>query len=159
ATIASALLASLFASLAKDARESATAEREARLEADEERKTAETARVASEAEAYRAVLSEARALRAGREPGWRDDALADLSRLATSTSAKRNLFELRTEAAASLATPDVRLIAQFEPSNPLASFAFDPDGQTFVIVGPQSELDFWNLQQLKHVATADALAD
>ena len=84
ATIGSLLMAARFAKLAEDAGDSATAERGARLEADgarttavEASKTAETARAAAQAETYRAMLSEVKALRAGHQPGWRDEALAE----------------------------------------------------------------------------------
>src|SRR5205823_1656980 len=59
--------------------------------AETDRAAAEKSRVAAEAETYRATLSEARALRAGRQPGWREEALADLARLAASPSPGRDL--------------------------------------------------------------------
>jgi WD40 repeat protein len=137
---------------------SATEARQSQQEADQARTASEGARVAAQAEAYRAMLSEARALRAGREPGWRDSALADLARLAAwSNVPGRDLFELRTEAAAAVATPDVRLVAQIEPSIGPSSFAFDPEGSTLAIVGGQSALDFWKLPELTPVATSEAL--
>ena len=44
---------------------------------------------------------------------------------------RRDLAELRTEAAATLATPDIRLVAQVEiSSDDLRSFTFSPDGRT-----------------------------
>ena len=65
------------------------------------------------------------------QPGWRDQALANLARLAVMPTARRDLPELRTEAAATLGTPDVRLAARIElPSDDLRSFAFSPDGRT-----------------------------
>jgi WD40 repeat protein len=131
----------------------------ARDEADQARAAAENSREAARAEAYRATLSEARALRAGRQPGWRDEALANLARLAGSPSPKRDLLELRTEAVAALSSPDVHLIARIEPSSPISSFAFGPDGQTLATVGSDGGLDFWNVQELKHVAATEGLAD
>ena len=50
-------------------------ERSARLEADQARTTAESAREAAQAESYHAVLSQVKALRAGHPLGWRDEAL------------------------------------------------------------------------------------
>jgi WD40 repeat protein len=129
-----------------------------RQDAETARDEAEKSRAAAQAETYRAVLSEARALRAGRQPGWRDEALADLARLAASPSPKCNLLELRTEAVAALGTPDVRLIARIEPANGFGSFAFGPDGQTLVTVGSNGGLDFWNVQELKHVAATEGMA-
>src|SRR4029077_4940127 len=87
-----------------DARESATRAEQAQHET-------EKSRAAAQAEAYRPMLSEVRALRAGHEPGWRDKALGDLARLAVMPTPRRDLAELRTEAAATLGTPDVRLVA------------------------------------------------
>src|SRR5439155_3450003 len=54
----------------------------ARDEADQARAAAEKSRAAAQAETYRAVLSEVKALRAGHQPGWRDKDLSDLARLA-----------------------------------------------------------------------------
>ena len=101
---------------------------------------------AAQAETYRAVLSEVRALRAGHQPGWREEALGDLARLAVMPTARRNLAELRTEAAATLATPDIRLVAQVElASDDLGSFTFSPDGRTLVTAGCKTGLNFWDL--------------
>jgi WD40 repeat protein len=136
---------------------SAKQARQAQKDANLARAASETAKDAAQAEAYRAVLSEARALRAGREPGWRDDALADLSRLAASNSPKRDLFELRTEAAAAIGTPDVRLVARIDPSAFPSSFAFDPSSPRLAAVCGQSALDFWNLQDLKPTGSTEPL--
>jgi eukaryotic-like serine/threonine-protein kinase len=76
---------------------------------------ADQAREAAQAETYRHLFSEAQALRVGHSPGWRDQALADLTRLAASPFPDRDLFELRTEAAAVLATPDIRLVEHSSP--------------------------------------------
>jgi WD40 repeat protein len=149
-----ACVAALFAN--QRANQSAQQAKQSEQEADQARTAAEKSREAAQGEAYRAVFSEARALRAGHEPGWRDEALADLARLATSPSPKRNLIELRTEAVAALSVPDVRLIAQLEPAIGFNSFAFGPDGQTLA-TSSFGRLDFWNLKELKHVAAAEGL--
>jgi WD40 repeat protein len=159
---AMALIAALVANQqARRNEESATLSakqaRQAQKDANQARVASETAKEDAQAEAYRAVLSEARALRAGREPGWRDEALADLSRLAASNSPKRDLFELRTEAAAAIGTPDVRLVARIDPSAFPSSFAFDPGSPRLAVVCGQSALDFWNLQDLKPTGSTEPL--
>src|SRR5262249_58774068 len=50
----------------------------ARADEESQRQQAEVSRVAAEAETYRALLSEGRALRVGREPGWRAHPLGRL---------------------------------------------------------------------------------
>jgi hypothetical protein len=57
-TIVSLLAAGRFASLAERASHSATTERSARLEADQAREAAETARTDAQAETYHAIFSE-----------------------------------------------------------------------------------------------------
>jgi WD40 repeat protein len=151
-------LAAVAAQEADNARQNEEIAKQNAQRAEQSQQAADQARAAAEAETYRATLSEARALRAGRQPGWRGEALADLARLAASPSPRRNLPELRTEAVAALGTPDVHLIARIDLPDSVRSFAFGPDGQTLVTVGPQSDLDFWNVQDLQHVATAEALA-
>jgi WD40 repeat protein/tetratricopeptide (TPR) repeat protein len=150
--------------LAEDARRneekanrSATLARASQQEADQARGASEASRQAAEAEAYRAVFSQGKALRAGREPGWRDEALGELARLATSPSPKRDLLELRTEAVAALGTPDLRLVGRVATSGGTASLAFAPDGQTLITAGVQRNLEFWDVRELKHVSSADGL--
>jgi serine/threonine protein kinase/WD40 repeat protein len=117
------------------------------------------AAAAAVAETYRAMLSEVKALRVGRAPGWRERALEDLARLATLPTPRRNLTELRSEAAATLGTPDIRLTAQIQlPSSELASFTFSRDGSTLLTAGRLSGLDFWNVPQNRHAAFVDGLA-
>ncbi|HKI20778.1 MAG TPA: serine/threonine-protein kinase, partial [Isosphaeraceae bacterium] len=82
ATVGSMLAAGRFAILAEREHNSANAERSARLEADDARKAAEAAKKAAQPETHRAVLSEVKALRAGDQLGWREEALGDLARLA-----------------------------------------------------------------------------
>ena len=172
ATIGSLLAANRFAILADRARSAAAAERSARQEAsrraeaemiahreaDQSRGVAEEARTAAQAETYRAVLSEVIALRAGRQPGWRDLALANLARLAVMPTARRDLIELRTEATATLGTPDVRLAARIEfPSNHLRSTAFSPDSRTLVTASIRTGLDFWDVRGHRHLYSAGGL--
>jgi WD40 repeat protein len=151
-TIGSLLAARRLAILAEDRGKLAIAERSARMEADQAREVAR-------ADRYHAVLSEAKALRAARRPGWRDDALANLAGLAVMPVDCRNLVELRTEATASLGTPDIRLVARIElPTNHLRSTAFSSDGLTLVTASLQSGLDFWDLRQHRHLSCANGLS-
>ncbi len=142
----------------EDANRQAKAESLARVDADQARAAAEKDRATALAETYRARLSQVKALRAGRQPGWRDEALADLARLAVMPTPRRDLPELRTEAAATLATPDIRLVARIElPRHNLRSIAFSPDGRTLVTAEYDMGLDFWDLPGQRHLATVDDL--
>ncbi len=115
-------------------------------------------RAAAQAETYRAVLSEARALRVGHQPGWREEALGDLARLAVMPTPRRDLTELRTEAAAALKTPDIRLATKVELSaDGLASIAFSSDGQTLLTAGPKTGLEFWDLAGNSHRSSVGGL--
>jgi serine/threonine protein kinase/WD40 repeat protein len=125
----------------------------ARDEADQARAAAEKSRAAAQAETYRAVLSEVKALRAGHQPGWREKALSDLARLAVLPTPRRDLPELRTEAAATLGTPDIRLVARVElPCGNLCAFTLSPDGRT-LLTGGQTGLDFWDVPGKGHLAS------
>ncbi len=142
----------------EDASRQARAESLARVDADEARAAAEKDRAAALAQTYRATLSQVKSLRAGRQPGWRDEALADLARLAVMPTPRRDLPELRTEAAATLATPDIRLVARIElPRHNLRSIAFSPDGRTLVTADYDRGLDFWDLPGQRHLATVNDL--
>jgi serine/threonine protein kinase/WD40 repeat protein len=124
----------------------------ARGEAVEARNAADKSREFAQAEAFRAVFSEVKALRAGHEPGWRDKALADLARLAVMPTPSRNLPELRTEAAATLGTADIRLVAKIElPATPLGPCAFSLDGRTLLTANRKSGLDFWDVAGKRHL--------
>src|SRR5262245_10476988 len=130
----------------------------ARADEESQRQQAEVSRVAAEAETYRALLSEVRALRVGREPGWRDKALGGLARLAVMSTPRRDLTELRTEAAATLATPDIDLVAKVElPSDDVASFTFSPDGRTLVTARSPRGLDFWDVLGNRHLSSVEGL--
>jgi eukaryotic-like serine/threonine-protein kinase len=144
-TAASVVVAARMADLAAKEKNAAAAER--------------TARAAAEAETYRATLSEVKALRAGREPGWRELALDELARLAVMPTPRRDLPELRTEAAAALGTPDVRLVARIAPpGKPSGSFAFSPDGRTLVTADKNAGLDFWDVPGNRHLSSAEGYA-
>jgi WD40 repeat protein/tetratricopeptide (TPR) repeat protein len=130
----------------------------ARDEADQARAASEKSRVAAQAETYRAVFSEVKALRAGRQPGWRDKALADLARLAVMPTPRRDLAALRTEAAATLGTPDIRLVARVAlPGSAVSWFAFSPDGRTLVTADCKTGLDFWDVPGKRHLSAVENL--
>jgi eukaryotic-like serine/threonine-protein kinase len=136
----------------------ADVERASRLEADLAREKADTANALAEAEAYRAMFSEVKALRVGRQPGWRELALANLTRLSVMQTPRRDQVELRTEAAASLGTPDIRLAARIEfPSNHLRSTAFSHDGRVLVSASINDGLDFWDARGRRHLFSARGL--
>ncbi len=166
ATIASLLMAARFAKLADDASNSAAAEHGARVEADgarikaiEASKTAETARAAALAETYRSMLTEAKALRAGRQLGWRDEALADLARMAVIPTPGRNLAELRTEAVATLGEFSVTEVARFAVSGLRPySIDFSPDSRTFVTACGDGNLDLWDFPARKHLRRLGGVA-
>jgi serine/threonine protein kinase/WD40 repeat protein len=135
------------------AKAEATRAERSREEADQARNASEIARARAEADSYEATLGEARALRGAHEPGWREKALDDLTRLAVMPTPRRDLSEIRTEAVAALSTPDFHLVGELRPAHDLTSFSFAPDGQTVLTAGLEG-LDFWNAKSLKHVATA-----
>jgi eukaryotic-like serine/threonine-protein kinase len=173
ATIGSWLMTARFAKMAKDASNSATSERVARIEADGARhesdrarieadrarttaveagKTAETARTAALAETYHAMLSEVKALRAGRQLGWRDEALANLARLAVMPTPRRDLPELRTEAVATVGEFGVKEVARFAVSGWGAfSIDFGPESRTLVTATGAGDLDLWDVPARKHL--------
>jgi serine/threonine protein kinase/WD40 repeat protein len=128
-------------------------------EADEARAAEEKSRAAALAgtyHAYHAVLSDARELRTGHRPGWRERALGDLARLAVMPP--RDLPELRTEAAAALGTPDIELVARVAlPADDVVSFAFSPDGRTLLTARSPMGLDFWDVPGKRHLSSAQGL--
>ncbi len=129
----------------------------ARDEADQARAASDKSREAAQAETCRAVLSEVRALRAGHQPGWREEALRDLARLAVMPTPRRDLPELRTEAAATLATPDIDLVAKLEMPSNLSSCIFSPDGRTLITADPKTGLDYWDVPEKHHLFSVDGL--
>ncbi len=137
-------------------------ERRALLEADDARKKgaiaekserrAAAAHAASLAETYRALLSETRSLRAGREPGWREKAIGDLAKLAVMQTPRRDMAEIRTEAVATLGTPDIRLSARImnaSKTNDPVSLTFSPNGKTLFTAS--SGLDLWDVAESRHL--------
>jgi WD40 repeat protein len=140
------------------AKQNAKQAEQSQHEADQARAASEKSRAAAEAETYRAMLSEVRALRAGHQPGWREKALGDLARLAVMPTPRRDLPELRTEAAATLGTADIRLVGKVElPSADLGSFTFSPDGRTLLTAGFQKGLDFWDVPGNAHLSFVEGL--
>src|SRR5262249_27476914 len=141
-----------------EARQNATRAEQSEKEANQARAAAEKSQAAAEAETYRAMLSEVRALRAGHEPGWREKALSDLARLAVMPTPRRDLPELRTEAAATLGTPDVRLVARVAlPSGAPGSVTFSPDGRALLTACPGTGLDFWDVPGNRHLSSVEDL--
>src|SRR5262249_19102043 len=124
-------------------------------EAEQARAASEESRAAALAgtyHAYHAVLSEVRELRTGHSPGWREKALGHLARLAVMPP--RDLTELPTEAAATLATPDIRLAARVAlPSDFPGSVTFSPDGRTLLTACPKTGLDFWDVLGNRHLSS------
>ncbi len=158
ATIGSLLVAAHMTRLAENESHAAQAERLAHQEADQARAASERLRAAAEGETYHAVLSETKALRAGHRPGWRDQALGDLARLAVMPTARRDLAELRTEAAAALATADISLLARVElPADDLGSFTFGADGRTLLTAGYRTGVEFWDVQGKRHLSSVPGL--
>jgi WD40 repeat protein len=137
--VGSALTARRFARLAQSASNAAVAEHSARTEA-------EAARLAAQAETYGAMLSESKALRAGRQLGWRDEALANLARLAVMPTPRRDLVELRTEAVACVGEFGVKEVARFEVSGVTAgTLEFSPDSRTLAAATDLGNLDLWDV--------------
>ena len=154
ATVVSLMAAGYFNRLRWNETQAANSEREARKEADQARAASEKSRAEAQGETFRALLSEVRALRSGHETGWREEALNDLARLAAMPAARSNLAELHTEAAATLATPDIqRLLRVAFPGVANGSFTFSPDGRTLVTADSKTGLDFWDVEANHHLAS------
>jgi eukaryotic-like serine/threonine-protein kinase len=115
-------------------------------------------RAVAQAETYRAMLNEVKALRVGHQPGWREEALGDLARIAAMSTPRRDLPELRTEAAATLGTPDIRVAAKVElPTDDLGSFTFSPDGRKLLTAGRRTGLEFWDVHGKRHRSSVEGL--
>ena len=150
-TIGSSLAAIRFRDLAKQKGDAALAERSARLEADQARSASERSREVALAETYRAMLSEAKALRAGHRLGWRDDALSNLARLATMPTPRRDLVELRDEAVASLGEFDIVEVARFTGLRcKVWSLDFSPDSRMLATAALNGEVDLWDVPRRRH---------
>jgi WD40 repeat protein len=148
--VGSSLAAIRFADLARQKGDAAIAERSARLEADQARTAAERSREAALAETYRAMLSEVKALRAGHQPGWRDDALSNLARLATMPTPRRDLVELRDEAVASLGEFDIVEVARLIAPCKVWSLDFSPDSRMLLTAAINGDTDLWDLPRRRH---------
>jgi WD40 repeat protein len=140
------------ATLARHRAESAT------RAASQRQTEAERARGEAQGEAYRATLSEVRALRLARPPGWRDDSLKKLEDVVARNSPNRDLIELRSEAVASLGTLDIRAVARFtrapggrRPEG--GQVAFSPDGTRLAALTANGFLDLWDVSRLRHLRT------
>jgi WD40 repeat protein len=73
-------------------------------------------------------------------------------------ASRRDLAELRAEAAATRATPDIHLMARVElPPDDLYSFAFSPDGRTLLTAGHKTGLDFWDVTGHRHLSSVKGL--
>jgi WD40 repeat protein/serine/threonine protein kinase len=151
-TVASLVAASRFADLAERQGNSAAAERSSRVDADRARAAAEKSQSAAQAEAYRAMLSEVKALRAGHPLGWRDDALGNLARLTTMPTPRRDVVELRSEAVVSLGEFDVVELAWLEGSGSRVwSIEFSPDSRSLVTSTIRGDLDLWDVSSRRHL--------
>ncbi|MFI5461092.1 MAG: protein kinase [Isosphaerales bacterium] len=110
------------------------------------------ARAAAQAETYRAMLSEVKALRAGHQLGWREEALANLARLLAMPTPRRDLVELRSEAVASIGEFGVEEVARLEASgNTVPWLDFSSDSRTLVTASDNGDLDFWDVPGRKHM--------
>ncbi len=116
------------------------------------RNTAEAANTAAQAETYGALLSEVKALRAGHQLGWREEALADLSRLVNMPTPRRDVVELRSEAVATIGEFGVKEVARLHAPGPTVySLDFSPDSQTLVTASGNNDLDLWDVPGRKHL--------
>ena len=165
-TIGSLLAAGRFAGMAARERNSASAERLAHLETSRRAKAeslaraeADKARAAAQAETYHALLSEVKSLRAGHQPGWRAEALANLARLAAMPTPRRDLMQLRTEAVACIGEFDIEEVARLQGGPDLpAAVAFSADGKTLVSVRGDGGLHLWDLTAQRHAGNVPAEA-
>jgi WD40 repeat protein len=166
ATVGSLVAAGRFARMAdrerlarEQANRQARAESIARAEAVLARDAAEKARAVAQAETYRATLSEVKALRAGRQLGWREVALAKLARLAIMPDPHRDRVELRTEAVACIGEFGVREVARFKISGEIAySLHFSPDSRTLVTASDAGHLELWDVAARKNSARLPSVA-
>jgi serine/threonine protein kinase/WD40 repeat protein len=109
------------------------------------RRRADEARDTAVAETYRASLGEVRALRSGHLPGWRDDALRTLARLATLPTARVDLTELRTEAVAAASGFDLVEVARFAGMAHQGGIQLDfsPDSRILATANGAGALHLW----------------
>ncbi len=126
-----------------DALEKEQAERKKAVVA---REGAERARNEARTESYRALRSEARALKLSRTPGWRHDALRNFTRLSSLTSLESDLVNLRSEAVDCIGQLDVHQVWRAEGVNRIWSVDFSPDGHRFATADYDTgRLDLWDV--------------
>jgi WD40 repeat protein len=104
------------------------------------------------------MLSEVKALRAGHQLGWRDEALDNLARLAVMPTPRRDLAELRTEAVASIGEFGVKEEARFAVSGSAAyTMDFSPDSRTLVTACGDGNIDLWDVTARRHLRRHDGV--
>jgi WD40 repeat protein len=86
-----------------------------------------------------AKLERVRERRADPAEGWPADNLADLADLARQPPAAATARDLRSEAAAALATPDLRLVGAVADGWKPYAVAFTPDGRALAVAGWRAE--------------------
>jgi hypothetical protein len=151
ATVGSLFVAGRMARLVEKERSAGRSERSARLEADHAREAAENSRAAAQAETYRAMVSEVKALRAGHPLGWRAEAMRVLGRLATMPAPRRNLVELRNEAMLCLGELDIAEVAWLVGrDHRVWSLDFSPDSQTLAVAAINGDVDLWDVSGRRH---------
>ncbi|HEY8505253.1 MAG TPA: serine/threonine-protein kinase, partial [Gemmataceae bacterium] len=93
------------------------------------------AREVARAQEFFALLEKVRQRRVEPYPGWADDSLADLARLAAMQPAAAYLPELRSEAASCLRAVGLTPLRALAEGFPTYSLAFSPDGETLALGG------------------------
>ena len=124
----------------------------AQLDAERARAEAVREKNKAEAETYRAMFSEARALRVAHAPGWRREALASLARLASFDTPGRDPVALRGEAVACLGAPDLHEVARFEGLSGVRALDFDRGGKLLATAGSDGRLHVWDLSRMASLA-------
>lgn len=96
---------------------------------------AEEAHRRSEVSAFYAALERIRQRRTSPAPGWADETLEEIRRLATHPHASEAAVELRTEAASALAATDLRPIRTLAEGFTAYAVAYSPDGAALALAG------------------------
>jgi WD40 repeat protein len=117
---------------------------EALKKAEDARTEEERLRRVAEAEKYRAVFSEMRALRMSGEVGWRAKAVGNLKSLTAMKMPDKDIVELRSEAVACLTKVDLEKIGAAHGTQVLG-FAISPDGSTLATLSNRGQLVFVDL--------------
>lgn len=110
-------------------------------------KMEQEARQQAEEETYRALFSETSLLRTVRNEGWRKTAWANVARMATMPTQRRNPVALREEIAAALDFPDVAEVARVKMQ--CISLDFSPDSRTLVAMSQNNLLATREVPSLK----------